>query len=67
MYVESAYLQARRYVHIIGTTKVIFYYAEGHHTKLTLQVPKLISPRLIMFAIYLNQSLDPVSHSSLRV
>ena len=66
MHAESANLQARK-VHIIGTTKVIFYYAEGHHTKLILQVPKPISPRLITFATCLNQNLDPVFHSSLRV
>lgn len=67
MNVRGKCLFASMKVHIIGTTKVIVFYAEGHHTKLTLQVPKPISPRLFTFAAYLKQRLSPVSHSSLWV
>lgn len=54
-------------------TKVIFYYAEGHHTRLTLSIPncgpKPISPRLLTCVMYLRlvQSLTEVSGSRVKI
>lgn len=48
---------------IIGITKVMFYYAQGHHTRFILQVPNYgptpIFPRLLNCAMYLSQRLGP--------
>lgn len=42
---------ASRQLNIVDTAKVIFYHAEGHHARFTLQIPnygpKLISPNLL--------------------